>query len=256
MQPPQNPYNQPNYGQPQQPYAPAPQQPRGTVSLDVIGEAWKLVSANMGIWIGATVVYLLVQIVMSGLQRATQSTGPNGLPQSTPMSFLLSIVGIFVTQFFIAGLMTMALSTIRNGRAEFSQLTSGGAVLLPLVGAFILNAIIIGIGLVLCIVPGIIAMAGFMLITPIIVDKRAGAFGALGESWNAIKPHLGSALLLGIVLVLIVFASMIPCGLGLLVSLPLFQVSIALVYRDLFGIAGSSASNTGFTPPPIANPNF
>ncbi len=256
MQPPQSPFNQPNYGQGAPYGAPAPQTPRGTVSLDVIGEAWKLVSANMGTWIAATAIYLVVGLIFNGLERATQTHGPSGLPQNTPFSFLILGFSIFITQFLVGGLMRMALTTVKGGKAEISEMFTAGDVLMSLVIAAIITGIAIGVGIVLCIIPGLIVASGLALVTPIIVDKRQGAIAALGESWGAMTPNLMMGIILGIVLLLIIFVSALPCGLGLLVTIPLAQVSIALVYRDLFGIGTGAPQQTGYTPPPIANPNF
>lgn len=255
----QNPYNQPNYGQPgygQPGYGqPGPGQPRGTVSMDVIGEAWQKVSANLGPWIGASAIYLLVTIVFQVIQTRLQGGGSNGAPQASILSLVISIASIFVTQFLIGGMMRMAINTVRTGTADLSLLFSAGNVVLSLVGAAFVTGIAVGIGFLLCIVPGVIAAIGLSMVTPLIVDGRAGAIGALGESWNAVKPHLGGAFVLFLVLFLIMIASAIPCGLGLLVSIPLIQVAIALVYRDLFGGGGMSGQTPGYTPP-IANPNY
>ncbi len=254
MQPPQSPYNQPNFGQPQQPYAPQPQGPRGTVSLDVIGEAWKLLTANTGTWVPAGLIYFAASALFSLLQRSLQAVGPNGIPRNTPGSLIVALVSLFVTSFLAAGLMKMALSAVSGAKAELSQLGSGGNVFLSLIVANILIGLAIAIGLAFCIVPGLIAAAGLMLVAPLVVSGQ-GAFAALGASWGALSKHLGSAVVLAIVLGLIVIVSLIPFGLGLIISIPLLQLSLALLYRDLFG-AGAGAQNMGYTPPPIANPNF
>lgn len=254
MQPPQNPYSQPDFGQPQQPFAPGSQQPRGIVSLDAIGEAWKLMSANMGVWVPAGLIYFAVFAVSAALQRALQGVGPRGIPVNTPGSSLVSLISLFVTAFLVAGLMKMALSTVSTGKAELSQLGSGGNVFLSVVGANIMTIIIVVIGFVLCIVPGMIAAAGLLLTIPLIVSGQ-GAFAAMGASWGALSKHLGSAIVLGIVLGLIILVSLIPLGLGLIISMPLLQLTLAVLHRDLFG-AGATRQNTGYAPPPIANPNF
>lgn len=257
MQPPQNPYNQPNFGQPQGAFTPQPSQqpPRGVVSLDTIGEAWKLLSANMGVWAVAGFIYLAVSGVFSLLTRATQTVGPNGLPHNSPISFLISLVSLFVTTFLVAGLMKMALSTVSTGRADLSQLGSGGNVFLSLIGANIVVGFILFFGLLMCIVPGVIAAAGLMLVTPLVVSGQ-GAFAAIGASWGALSKQLGSAIVLAIVMGLILIVSAIPLFLGLIITVPLLQIVLALVYRDLFGIGSAPSQNTGYIPPPIANPNF
>jgi uncharacterized membrane protein len=271
MQPPQNPYGAPNPYESGQPagYNPAPTPSRG-VSMDVIGEAWKLVQSNLGTWIGATAVMLIISAVFYGLNSRlgiTYTTIPGTpLPDGTsttsipmpsigPMYYVLTLINGIIMTFLSGGMMRMAINQTRTGKVEFSELFSAGDVIVNLLIAVVITYILTAIGLVLCIIPGLILMALLAMTTPLIVDARKSGIEAIGESINLVKPHLGGMIVLGIVLVLIVGVSAIPCGLGLLVSYPLAFTAIALVYRDLTG-GTSNYPQTGYGDPnaPIASP--
>jgi uncharacterized membrane protein len=267
MQPPQNPYNQPNFGQPQQPFnpqqpfAPPPQQPRGTVSLDVIGEAWKLVQPSLGQWVLAIFVVgalsFAVNFVMGLLQlpfAPAKGQNPSG------MFYLIQLVAqivSFVVQTATAGaLIKMAIAQTRTGIANISDMFSVTDVLGPLmVGAILTSLVTVG-GLVLLIIPGIIAALGLAMTQPLIVDQKMTPVDAMKRSWEVMKPNLGSFFVLGLVLGLLNFAGVLACCVGLFITYPISTVAIALVYRDLFGIMGTPAAPGNYTPPPIANPNF
>lgn len=275
MQPPQNPYNQPGSGQqpqqpfsPQQPYAPVPQGPRGTVSLDVIGEAWNLVKPSLGQWVIAMLIagagFFLVSLVSNLIQRpflpTGTGTGAGGAPSIGAGFYLALIVAqvfsFVVNSILVAGLIRMAISHVRTGVANINEMFGVTSVIGPVLLGALLTGIITYVGILFCIIPGIIAALGLAMTQPLIVDQQMSPVDAMKRSWEAMKPHLGSFFVLGFVLGLLNMAGALACLVGLFVTYPISIVAIALVYRDLFGGASNTNPTLGYTPPPIANPNF
>lgn len=305
MQQPPYPYNQPNpYGGPQ---VPPPQAPRGTVSLDVIGEAWQILSPTLGNWILAALIYFGITYAINIVQNLLQSVGDrhNSVILSL-LSLLLSLISFVVSQLLLGGLAKMAIETVRTRVANINEIWSATNVL----GTLILSAILQGIFYVIACLPGLIVlgvsvvvpimrsgafnpatigsgrapnippalvggMVGGILLgvllmlvlaiplaallfmsTPLIVDRKVGAWEAISQSFRALKPHFWSAALLLLVLGLINMGGFAACCVGILFTFPLSYIAIALVYRDLFGLNGASPQNPGYTPPPIANPNY
>lgn len=267
MQPPQNPYNQPGYGQPQQPfnpqqpYAPPPQQPRGLVSLDVIGEAWKLVQPALGQWVLAVLIVgaisFGVNLVMGLLQAPfAPKNGQSPGGAFYMIQFVAQVVGFVVQTTAAAALFKMAISHIRTGQANLNEMFSVTNILGSILLGALLSSLITGVGILLCIIPGIIAALGLSMTQPLIVDQGLAPVDALKRSWEVMKPHLGSLFVLGLVLGLLNMAGVIACCVGLFVTYPISIVAMALVYRDMFGGASAPLQNPAFNPPPIANPNF
>ncbi|RYX83222.1 hypothetical protein EON83_16070 [bacterium] len=252
----QNPYNQPNYGQP------GGGQPRGTVSLDVIGEAWNLVKPSLGQWVVAILIVGVIAFVCSlVLNLVMMPFAPRQGQQPGPAFFavaLLTRIPLFIIIIALSGgLIKMGISQVKTGVASLSDLTSVTTVIGPLLVASILVGLITNIGMLLCIVPGVIAGLGLCMTQPLIIDQGMSAIDAMKRSWDTCKPHLGSIFVLFIVIWLVNLVGAIPCGLGLLITYPISIVAISLVYRDLFGIGGVGGQNMGgYNPPPIANPNY
>jgi uncharacterized membrane protein len=250
MQPPQNPYGTPNpYESGQTNYNPISPPSRG-VSMDVIGEAWKLVQPNLGTWIGAMAVMIVVSLVFyvlnTTLGMSTTTIPGTPLPDGTttpelaipslgPMYYVLTFINGVINTFLMGGMMRMAINQTRTGKVEFSELFSAGDVIINLLIAGVISYIATVVGFLFCIIPGLLLAALFSMTFPLILDARKSGIEALGDSFNLVKPHLGGMVILGIVLFLIIAVSVIPCGLGLLVSYPLAFTAIALVYRDLTG---------------------
>ncbi len=258
MQPPPNPYNQPNYGQSG---APMPQQPRGLVSLDVIGESWNLVKPALGQWVVAILiagaVMFGVSLVSTILQRpfAPQPGNPPGAGFYLALLFT-QIIGFIVNTVVIAGLIKMAIAHVKTGVASIGEMMSVTNVIGPVLVGALLTGLVTYLGILLCIIPGIIASLGLCMTQPLIVDKNMGGVDAMKRSWEVMKPQLGSVFVLGLVLTLLNAVGAIACFVGLFVTYPISIVAVALVYRDMFGIGGTAGQNLGYTPPPIASPNF
>lgn len=317
MQPPQNPYNpppegQPSYGQPQyvpQPaYVPQPQMPRGTVSLDVISEAWQFLSPNIGPWLLAMVAYFGVSYGINIIQNIFQALGQNGGSAIwIVLAILLQVIGWGVTQILAGGLAKLAIQTVRTRIANINEMWTvtnvwGRLLLSALLQTFICGLaslpglIVLGIGVfgplsqagffspgafaggkfpnlppssigamvggvslgILLMFVVVVPLASlFLLTTSLIVDRKLGPWQAIAQSFGALKKHFWSTLLLAFVLGLINMGGVAACCIGLLFTVPLTVIAIALVYRDLFGIGeGAVAQQTVYAPPPIANPNF
>lgn len=253
MQSPQNPYSDQPGSNPS--VVPGALPARGPeISFDSIGQAWKLLQPNLGTWIGAFVVYVVITGIFNMMQGAISPKDANGAPQIGPLYFLFSLIGFVVGQFLLGGLMRMAIATVRTGRAEFGQMFSAGDVIPNLIGAGILTTIATVIGFFLCVVPGLLLSGLFMFVTPLIVDKRMGAIEAITGSLNALKPQMWMALLFVIVLGLVAGAGVLACGVGVLVTAPLALIALAITYNNFFG--GGQTSIQPPMPPsaPIANP--
>ena len=250
----QNPYSNPSEFNPA-PSNPGGLPPRGPeISFDAISQAWKVLQPNLGTWIGAFLIYILIMGVFSGLQNALTPKAANGTPQIGPIYFVISLISFVVGQFFLGGLMRLALTTVRTGRADLGQMFSAGDVFPNLLVAAILTTIAVVLGIFLCIVPGLLLSGLFMFVTPLIVDKKQGALEAIGSSFEALKPQMWMALLFVIVVGLVGGAGALACGVGILVTAPLALLSVAVTYNNFFS-GGQISPQMPLRPSaPIADP--
>jgi uncharacterized membrane protein len=150
-----------------------------------------------------------------------------------PVSYL---IGLALQAFILGGAARFSLDVARGQKPEFGVVFSGGNYFLPMFAAHLIASICVGLGLMLCVVPGIILSVGWMLATPLIVDRNRSATVALRESWQLTSGQrldlFGYLLLMVGVAILGFFA----CCLGLvLLSLPVIAVSSASLYIRLTG---------------------
>lgn len=124
---------------------------------------------------------------------------------------------------------------------------------------FVITLVVYGLlSLIFCI--GIIfaplvglAMAGaFSFVLPFIVDRNMDAITAMKASWALAKPNFFPILGLALVAGLIAQAGSVACGIGVVLTAPLYFLIIAAAYRDLMAQTAPPAPAPAAVPPPPA----
>jgi uncharacterized membrane protein len=173
-----------------------------------------------------TIVIIAVQIVVNVIGSATGSIA---------IQLIFSILGWIVSMILSMGLIRAALAVVRGETPEVGLLfeTEG-------LGNYIVAAIIFGIcfgiGLILCIIPGIIIGIMWMFYGFLIVENpNLGATDALKRSQEMTKGRLGELFVFGLALFGINLVGAILCGVGLLFTYGITAIAVAYAYRTLNG---------------------
>jgi uncharacterized membrane protein len=194
---------------------------------DAIGYGWNTFKKNPG----PLIIIALVVLVLNG----ALSTVGNNLGRHAPgLAIAFQFAGFLVSILLALGLIRVALKVTSGGEAEVSDLFSGdnfGAYL----GASILFGLMVGIGLILCIVPGIIAGVIFGFYGYVIVDRGLGIGDAFSRASEITKGQRGTVFLLALAFFGINLLGALLCGVGLLVSYPVTIVAGGYAYRVLSG---------------------
>jgi uncharacterized membrane protein len=211
------------------------QQLAGSRSFD-IGEA--VAAGWRGFWpnILPMALFALIVFAVNGLLQVLQpDAGATG-------SFLLSVVGFVIAQLVAIGWIKIALD-ITDGRPISSEaITERFNLIGPYLIAAVLYALMVGVGLLLLIVPGIILGIVFAFYGFHIVDTGSrDAIGALRRSAELTRGARGRLFLLGLVLIGINVLGLLALVVGVLITSGISLLAIAHVYRRLAPAAGSTA---------------
>jgi hypothetical protein len=101
------------------------------------------------------------------------------------------------------------------------------------VGAKMIGIILVFIGFVLLIVPGLFAALAVMFANYTVVDKRFGPIEAVKRSWRITKGHMLQLFLFMLVIASINLLGSLLAGIGLVVTVPVTMLAMARVYRTL-----------------------
>ncbi len=188
-----------------------------------------------GAVIGApfAILMFIIQLVLTGIVKDMDPDVAQFV-----MIAPLSVIGLLLwpaIAFIQAGVTDVALRTARGEKTTIGQFFGGGRF----VGRFMIGGLLmgfaVGIGYLLCIVPGVMLALGLSLWTMNIVDRNLGAVDALKGSWEMTKGHKGSIFVLLLLQFLVILAGELACGLGVLVVAPILPISNAYVYLKIKG---------------------
>jgi hypothetical protein len=222
---------------------------------DWITEGWRMFTEQWKAWVLHSAAFAGLALVLFGpffvgflmLGSLASHPAPNDFPVFLfPLFFIVWIVFVAISVVFTTGFYKSALKQLRGGKLEFRDLFSGLDCFLPVLGAVFLVGLIQGIGVMMCIIPGLIASGLLMFTLPLVIDKRMGVIDAMKASYEKTKGNLVMFTLFALVVGLIAQAGSYACYVGLLATYPLHYTIATIAYRDLFGVEGARS----FLPPP------
>jgi uncharacterized membrane protein len=183
---------------------------------------WTIFKSRPWFFIG---VFLLVGLIQTAI---------GGIQQELP-DFIGFLVSLLISTLLYCGIMNLFLVAHDNAqKASFSDLWNPKPFLNYLILSVFL-AIIIGIGLVLLIAPGVFAMLVFFLSGYLVIDKGMTPVKALKESMRLTKGSRGNILLLFLAIIGLTIVGMIPFFLGLFVVGPVVILASIHAYKILAG---------------------
>jgi uncharacterized membrane protein len=107
--------------------------------------------------------------------------------------------------------------------------------------ANLLVAIVVGIGIVFLVVPGIILACKLAFVPYLVVDRKLDAIEAFKESWRMTGGHAVEIFLIWLLAIPIGIAGVILLGVGLIVSAMWVGLALASMYHTVAGTTASAA---------------
>ncbi|MEI6478197.1 MAG: hypothetical protein WCO52_04415 [bacterium] len=199
-----------------------------------ISESWARLKPNLG-------TFILAMLVGAGVSYLLSYFG--GIINPDPghangTSFIFSILSLLVNVVFGIGLIRMAIKTVNGERPLVSDLTyalSDGDLFWRYLVTQVLLFVIVTLGLVALIIPGIYLFLTYAFAQYFVVDKGSSTSKAFHQSAEMMNGNqlqfLGLVLALSIINV--IGAALV--GLGLFITLPLTAITMVHAYRQLSG---------------------
>lgn len=216
----------------------------------VVGRAWQAFKERWGLLLGATLILALVFVLFAGIVAAiTDPKGPDpvdNLVAELLVRLLYSVVSTAIT----AGGIVLLLKVLRGEPASVIELFVHWRPVFYLIVVNILLGIVIFVGFILLIVPGLYLIGRLSLTPFFLVDQKLGPFQAIDRSWDATKGQGWRVCLLLLVGALIGMAGFLAFVVGLLFTIPLSYLVYAVAYQRLIGEAGDNALSAAETNPP------
>ena len=202
----------------------SPQPVAGASTFDIGG----VLGSGFSISFGNIVPFGLLALIVTspsflyGILVATGGMGASGLSQA-----LASILQLLLNSVATAALIYGTMQVLRNQAVSLNDcLSRGFALVFPVIGLIILVSLIIGVGFLLLIVPGLIAATMLWVAIPAAVIERPGVIESMKRSVELTKGNRWRVF-------------------GLLVIVFIIQLVVGLILGAIFGFGMAAGGAVG-----------
>ncbi|QQE64040.1 hypothetical protein GFS31_07120 [Leptolyngbya sp. BL0902] len=143
-----------------------------------------------------------------------------------------------------AGFYFVSFQIARNRPKNFSDFFGGFKKFLPLFLTSLVSGILIFLGLIALVIPGIYLAVAYMFAQLFVIDKNMSFWSAMETSRKLISKRWFSFLILSFALGLLVLAGFLLLGVGALVTIPLSTCVLAAAYEDIVGLNSVSEESS------------
>jgi uncharacterized membrane protein len=169
------------------------------------------------------------------------SAGINGLKKDPVThivtSLLIGIVGGatagVLTGPMMVGYMRMIKREDEGTKAEIADVFKGFDDFVPALLAVLVSSIIVGIGFMLCVIPGLLIMALVPTSAYLVAVGEKDGINAIKRAFEAIKANLVSSILCALVLGIVGSIGSLLCGIGMILTLPIAFIGMYHMAKQL-----------------------
>jgi uncharacterized membrane protein len=208
----------------QQPYT--TEQPSYKIG-EFLSKGWKFTKQHLGFFISYVIIMFFISFLFGGIAEALSEQGRNFL------SFLIHVAGWIVGTFIQMGLYKSALLVTSGIKPGFDQLYTNDKYFFSYFISSLLYGLMILIGILLFIIPGLYVLARYALFPFFVLDKNMGPVEALKAASKASEGKRWFLFLFLIVLGLINIGGALLLGIGLLFTIPISLLAFTAVYRRI-----------------------
>ena len=198
---------------------------------DVLRFSWEATKSRFFFLLGALIVAVFAPFVPLILGLAVGESVPF-------LSLLFSFAGWLLQMLALLGLVRIFLGICDEEEVNISDLFLCYPYLVRFIVAQLLYVLIVMVGTILLVVPGIYFAIKFAFHPFIIVDEDVRAIESLKRSWAITTGSVWNLILLAIIVMAINFLGMLLLLIGMLFTYPFSMVAAAYIYRQLSGHTG------------------
>ena len=208
----------------------------------VMGEAWNRVKGAKGTFWLAMLLYIIVQSVVTFGSGFVLTLA---LGEAFPVlsSILGQVIIVAITTPMTAGVTMIAIRRAADVSIRATSVFDYFGKIVQLFVMMLLLYIMLAIGFVLLVLPGIYLSVAYMFAIPLMVEKNLGPWQALEASRKAVTKSWFTVFGLFLSFAFIMMLSMLTAGIALIWTLPWVCIVMGLAYRVIFGVEKATLEN-------------
>lgn len=238
--------------------APAVRRVREDYPFGSLGEAWSIITGNLGEYLLAAlivvvpggIVNLVLRLLINLPAAIVGGILDKGGDEDKIIGHLIrlaaELVGLGITIVVVSplqvGLTYFILKKIRNETARLGDIFAGFTkFLIPSIATGLGTSLLIMIGLVFAVIPGALAAVACMFAYFLVADGERSVTQAIVRSKDLVMPNFLMNLLFLMLIGAIYWSGYAACCVGILFTQPFMLIALALVYNEYIG-KGSAKS--------------
>lgn len=189
---------------------------------EAIGFGWETFKKNYLLLIGLAAIDLVINSIPNMISDEPSS-------QKNITGLIIWLVAVIVQ----IGVITISLKLIEGKKTGINDLFSNLRLYWRYLGGTILYGLIVIIGFILLIVPGIIWAIKYQFYGYLIIDKKMKPMDALRKSAEITEGERWNLFILGFALFGVILLGVLALGIGIFAALPVVWIAAAFIYRKL-----------------------
>jgi len=226
------------------------------IDFNVISEAFEIVKKQWQAFVTAGLIALGTLMVVGGAiymlligTIIVASKEPAALLAMFPLMAIMYLAIFLIVALIQSGFTAMALKCIRGETVAVSDFFIPLKTPLPFLIAALIVTVASMAGVVACLVGTYVVHGLLMFVFPFMIDKKLSPMDAAKASFEKLKSQWLMATCLWFVATLVGGIGAFACYVGLLFTLPISYVAMALVYRDLCMTPETESAAPVYVPP-------
>lgn len=213
----------------------------------VISEAWAAIKGQKLLLNGAGAVLFMIVLVYIAVAAAIDFA--LGVPAGEAsvigavLDLLINLAYYAIYGVTTAGLVVLGAKVSMHLPAGVAELFRFTNKLLKALATYILMVIMVLLGFVLLVIPGIYLSVAYLFALPLAVEKNLSPWQALETSRKAVTHRWFTVAGAFLVLTLFSVLGVLTLGIAFIWLFPLYIVAYGILYRDIFGLEQDTLSS-------------
>lgn len=209
--------------------------------IEYLSQGWEIFKQNAGGFIGFLLLCLVISLILGG--PGNFASDPEEVSSAVRLwGNVGSLISSIISGPLYAGFIIVAVKILKQQTTTFSDFFRGfqnGKFLQFFLASLVVGLLVL-LGVLLLILPGIYLAVAYTFTVPLMVDRKLGFWEAMETSRKVISKRWFSFFGFVLLLILVNFVGVLLCGLGLIVTMPLTYCAIVAAYRNIMGLNPSS----------------
>jgi len=209
---------------------------------EAISTGWEITKRNLGFLVALVVVAILLNLVVQLPGIAASVMAQMEVQQGQPpnmglimFSNLWNLPAVAFSLFIGCGQTLACLRVARGEVASIGDLFAGGRFFLRSLLLYLVFAILLFVGCLACIIPGIYVLIRLWPYMFVLVAEDRPGLDSLTRTWELTNLNQTTSLVLIIALAGIYLLGALACGIGVLISLPVCLMAATVAYLRMSG---------------------